>query len=359
VIFVERPDAPEAFKRALNKRGLITRMTELEAAMWFYAGVEPDPLDPLHVKPAEAPNYQVYKHDTVKDVLHNTFNGHCAYCESRYEHVVKMDVEHYRPKGAVVEADGTKTAPGYYWLAASWENLLPSCNLCNRANTQELTYPDGSTIKETKGKANFFPLLAGTVRAAKKGDELHEDPLLLNPCNPDHDPAMHLLFRSDGLVEPRKSTEEQAKPRGMATIETCALHRSTLVEVRRADATLLRDAMAGILRAEGRCRRYPTDEIAREELIEEEAELTALIPRLNFRAMTRELTALFNTVRDGANSYCAAEQVWRAHKTQANVDILVAQASELSKIYELAGLHQSFVAELLKIARVPLGALVD
>ncbi len=359
MIFVERPDAPEAVKQALNKRGLITRMTEIEAAMWFYADVEPDPPDPKHVKPVEAPNYQAYKHDTVKDLLDSIFRGHCAYCESRYDHVVKMDVEHYRPKGAVVEADGTKTAPGYYWLAASWENLLPSCNLCNRANSQELTHADGSSIIATKGKANFFPLLVGTVRATKKGDELHEDPLLLDPCNPDHDPAKHLLFRSDGLVEPRKSLEEQAKPRGMATIETCALHRSTLVEIRRADATLLRDAMAGILRAEGVCRRHPTDAIAREELIHEEAELEALIPRLNFRAMTRELVALFKTIRDGVNSYFTAEQAWRADKAQANIDIIIARARQLSQILELAGLHQPFVAELLKIARVPIGAHVD
>lgn len=357
MIHIERPDASDAVKEALDKHGRTSRMSEFESAMWFYADVEPDARDPMPVKPAEAPDFKVYRHDAVKDTLHEMFGGHCAYCESRYAHVVRMDVEHYRPKGAVAENDGTKTTPGYYWLAATWENLLPSCNLCNRAGSQELTHADGSTIEATKGKANFFPLMAGTARAAQRGDEQHEDPLLLDPCNPEHDPRRHLLFRSDGLVEPRASLEEQMKPRGMATIDTCALHRSTLVEVRRSDATRLRDAMAGILRADGRCLRDPTDEIAQEERADEEAELAALIPDLNFRAMTRELMTLFEAVREGVISYFDAQFAWRADKTPATEQVFVARARTLYQIHAEAGLHQPFVTELLKIARIPLGAL--
>jgi len=356
VIRVNRPPANEAITKALSKHGKHTKMSESEAALWFYANEAPEPRDPMPAKPTEAPEFKAYKDDAVKQQLNEMFDGHCAYCESRYAHVVKMDVEHYRPKGAVIESDGTKTTPGYFWLASNWENLLPSCNLCNRANTQELTNVDGSTIA-TKGKANFFPLPPGSVRAAKKGDEVNESPLLLDPCNPYHDPKPHLLFRSDGLVEPRQSPEEQAMPRGLATINTCALDRSTLVEIRRVDATRLRDAMAGILRADRRSIQHPDDEIAQEERAEEEAELGALIPQLNFRALSHELLDQFKMVRAGVTAYYEAERKWRSDKSGANNRTLVATASSLVQVHARAGLHQSFVAELLKVARIPLGTI--
>lgn len=359
MIKVKRPNASEPVKRALNKRSPTRRMSEFEEAMWFYADVEPDPRDPMPVKPTKAPDFKVYRHNAVKDALDEIFKGHCAYCESRYAHVVKMDVEHYRPKGAVVEDDGAKTKPGYYWLAAVWENLLPSCNLCNRAGTHKLMHADGSVVEETKGKASFFPLLAGTMRATKPGEEKNEEPLLLNPCNPDHDPNKHLLFRSDGLVEPRDSQEERDKPRGMATIDTCALHRSTLVEIRRSEATRLRDAMVGILRADRRCALNPTDEIEQEDRAAEEAELEALIPDLNFRAMTRELRAVFEEVRAGINSYFDAEHNWRIEMNEESKQVLVVRATVLRKMHAEAGLHQPFVAELMRNARIPLRRLAE
>lgn len=346
-------------KEALEKLDQKSLMSESEAAMWFYGNVAPAPRNPMPTKPATAPDFKAYRHDAIKDALNEIFDGHCAYCESRYAHVVKMDVEHYRPKGAVVEDDGTKKKPGYYWLAATWENLLPSCNLCNRANTQDLAQADGSIISQTRGKANFFPLFPGTVRAIKKGDEQHEDPLLLDPCNPDHDPGKHLLFRSDGLVEPRNSIEEQARPRGMATIEVCALHRATLVEARRVEAVRIRDAMAGILRAECRCLRAPTDEIAKDELADEENELEVLLTDLSFQAMATELRALFDAVRQGIVGYYAALHVWEAEKTLGTQQNLKNQARKLSETYAQAGLHRPFVKELLKVARIPLAGLAD
>lgn len=354
MISIQRPNMSPQVQQALERRKRSNSLSELEAAMWFYADIAPAPRNPMPVKPLEAPEFNVYRHSAIKEALDEMFDRHCAYCESRYAHVVKMDVEHYRPKGAIVEHDGTVIKPGYYWLAANWENLLPSCNLCNRSNKQELTHPDGSVIAETKGKANFFPLFGGTLRAVRKGDEQHEDPLLLNPCNPDHDPSKHLLFRSDGLVEPRNSTEEQAKPRGMETIEVCALHRSTLIEARRTDATRLRSAMAGILRADRWCRREPTNEDARDDLLDVEDELKALTADLNFRAMTRELMTLFEAVRLSVANYHDAKQEWRDNKTLATEQVLVDRARMLRENFDQAGLHKQFVGELLKVARIPL-----
>ena len=70
------------------------------------------------------------------------FFGKCAYCESLITNNQPGDVDHYRPKGRVMDANnkpvmittalGENPHPGYYWLAYQFSNLLPSCIDCNR-----------------------------------------------------------------------------------------------------------------------------------------------------------------------------------------------------------------------------------
>src|SRR5688500_10656800 len=81
--------------------------------------------------------YAAYKLPTVKEAIQTLFHGKCAYCESNYTNVHPVDVEHFRPKGRIV-VEGKPSKPGYYWLAARWENLLPSCIDCNRERKQLL-----------------------------------------------------------------------------------------------------------------------------------------------------------------------------------------------------------------------------
>lgn len=133
----------------------------------------------------------------LKQHLFELFHGKCAYCESRVLHVDYGDVEHYRPRGRVEE---DATHPGYWWLAYETENLLPSCGLCNGPG----------------GKWDQFPLDGGEhVRAP--GSLAGEQPLLLNPYEPEH-PRTHLRFLPRGGVEGRT-------PRGERTIEICGLRR--------------------------------------------------------------------------------------------------------------------------------------
>lgn len=66
-----------------------------------------------------------------------------------------MDVEHYRPKGGYLDPDGTLCQPGYYWLAADWNNLFPSCIDCNREREQIMVKGQAKKL----GKANKFPLV--------------------------------------------------------------------------------------------------------------------------------------------------------------------------------------------------------
>jgi uncharacterized protein (TIGR02646 family) len=181
--------------------------------------------------------YASYKAKSVVEALGRLFRGKCAYCESRYAATQPVDVEHFRPKGGYVERDPATNKdrlvkPGYYWLAATWENLLPSCIDCNREREQEIFDQDPAKA----GKANKFPLASGS-RAAGPGGEANEVPLLLNPC--EDDPDEHLEFQAEGVVSPALSGQGDS-PRGSASIQVYGLQRTNLVQERRDRAILVR-----------------------------------------------------------------------------------------------------------------------
>lgn len=128
--------------------------------------------------------FKIHLDPEVRDVLRQLFDGKCAFCEQSLDRV-GFDVEHWRPKSAVMGIDGSTREPGYWWLATTWENLYASCAPCNR------------------NKANRFPLLDEMARATSPDADLSaERPLLLDPCSPDEraDPSHYLTFSADGLV---------------------------------------------------------------------------------------------------------------------------------------------------------------
>jgi hypothetical protein len=163
--------------------------------------------------------FGAYKLGPVKDALNATFGFKCAYCESFFGATQPLDVEHFRPKSGVLV--GSDLVWGvYYWLAASWGNLLPSCTDCNRPRKQ--TLPEGG--EQTLGKANQFPISSEAKRAAKEGEEKGESRLLVHPCL-DH-PEKHLLFEANGIVSWRSRKGEES-------IRVYALLRRGLVQARR------------------------------------------------------------------------------------------------------------------------------
>lgn len=207
--------------------------------------------------------FRLYKSPDVRQALERLFHGKCAYCETRYAHQAPVDIEHYRPKGAV---EGDKDHPGYWWLAASWENLVPSCIDCNRRRTQMLAVPDKGTFAEltpnpysatpapaSAGKKDAFPI-AGT-RALSHTDNLAaERPYLIDPAGdqPDDHLDYYLDHAQDGvaplaLILPRMrppgdpdrhpaapAGEDGPSIRGLMTIQTCGLNRLALVQERTA-----------------------------------------------------------------------------------------------------------------------------
>lgn len=164
--------------------------------------------------------FAAYKLDEVKAALNEAFHFKCAYCESYFGATQPLDVEHFRPKSGVLV--GARLVWGvYYWLAARWGNLLPSCTDCNRPRKQLL--PDGT--EQTLGKANQFPLSSEAKRAAAEGQEKGEPRLLVHPCL--DDPTKHLSFEPDGIISWKSR-------KGRESIRVYALLRRGLVQARKA-----------------------------------------------------------------------------------------------------------------------------
>lgn len=188
--------------------------------------------------PTSAYPFEVYGRAEVKNALAALFGGKCAYCEYRIEGA-PFDVEHYRPKGGVLEDDGTMSG-GYWWLASEWSNLLPACQDCNRARYHPV--PGGGEAKF--GKENRFPLL-GTPRSTALGGEAAEAPALLNPTV--DDPRPHLAFS----IRPQPDGHDGSvvsllTARGVGTDEVVGLNRPRLVRARMERITSLRFALRSI-----------------------------------------------------------------------------------------------------------------
>lgn len=121
------------------------------------------------------------------------FHGKCVYCESKVFGNQDGDIEHFRPKSRIVDHNTNKPItivssgrtinhPGYYWLAYDCKNFLPSCLFCNR--------------REKKG---YFPV--DGQHAINPGDEIHEQPLLINPCW--DNPEEHIDMTMSGVFIPK------------------------------------------------------------------------------------------------------------------------------------------------------------
>lgn len=176
--------------------------------------------------------YKVYKLKTIQEKIEDLFHGKCACCESNYQGLQPVDVEHYRPKGGLT-INGQLEKPGYYWLACEWDNLLPSCIDCNRERNQKQA--DGTTIKT--GKANKFPILAETKRARQPEKERFEGRLLLDPCR--DNPEKHLEFTEEGVIRPALSNAGKSSRKGDESIKVYGLQRKGLVERRHERAVLI------------------------------------------------------------------------------------------------------------------------
>lgn len=199
--------------------------------------------------------FSFYKNDTLVSELQRNFFLKCAYCESSFVHVSPADIEHFRPKSAVKIDEKTgkekvlELKPGYYWLAADWDNLLLSCIDCNRRRNQEDIDGDGETAT---GKATIFPLAdeADRVRDHDTWEDMiakvqqeEKSRLLLNPCV--DDPAKHLKFEmrydDEGQVQGVFAVALNDSQKGQKSINVYGLNRAGLVWARTREALNLQN----------------------------------------------------------------------------------------------------------------------
>ena len=124
----------------------------------------------------------IYGDATVKAQLKIDQHNKCCFWESKFTDTSYGDVEHFRPKKAY-KKNGAKslTYPGYYWLAYNWNNLLFSCEICNR-----------------KYKRNEFPLDNELTRKPFHSHPnllSNEDRLLINPI--EDNPSDYITFKEE------------------------------------------------------------------------------------------------------------------------------------------------------------------
>ncbi|MFT3680538.1 MAG: hypothetical protein QM791_09720 [Ferruginibacter sp.] len=192
-------------------------------------------------------NFQAYKKSDVKKNILIAFNNKCAYCETKFLAVYPGDIEHFRPKGGVIDKvldpaskkfkNKIRSEKGYYWLAAEWENLLLSCKLCNQEQTYEL--PGGKSM--VLGKKNQFPLKnekyrliipvpdVNKIKDQLAGEERYR--LLVDPCK--DDPAEYFTYdERDGYIKPLFSSGDKFE-KAECSIRVYALQRMPLVLARK------------------------------------------------------------------------------------------------------------------------------
>jgi hypothetical protein len=139
----------------------------------------------------------------VKIVFMQLQHFKCIFCEralAKSEGAIEHDIEHYRPKNAVVAWKAPKIMPavphqvgpaattGYFWLAYDSKNYAAACKLCNSTR-----------------KRSFFPIhgLRGSALQSVADLDMIEQPLVIFPI--DEDPEALITFRGV-LAIPVQST---------------------------------------------------------------------------------------------------------------------------------------------------------
>lgn len=183
--------------------------------------------------------FRVYKSEDIEESLEKIFSKKCAYCESDYKAAGNINIEHFRPKGEVELFNGTKLFPGYWWLAADWDNLLPSCTRCNVIHT----YKDSSDNDISLGKGSYFPIdIDDNVRSIPTiGDELREIPLLINPTvdDPNHYLYFDFTHNLECIVKIKPNLTSKERLKAENSINLYALNREDLVFLRTKQIKLL------------------------------------------------------------------------------------------------------------------------
>nr|WP_294861596.1 hypothetical protein [uncultured Fluviicola sp.] len=181
-----------------------------------------DLIKPGHYRPSEVVTllkaYSIGKASIDEDME----LAKCFYCESNSEVVASLQVEHYRPKGAIHDSNRKvlNGSFGYYWLGLEWSNLILSCSKCNgrgaKGNiftTMNSNIFQGTSLNRRKTRFD------GRNCRADQDPLKDEKPDLLHPEIDNS--YKYLKFNASGEILPKLN-------RGKRTIEICKLDRRSL-----------------------------------------------------------------------------------------------------------------------------------
>ncbi|MCQ6958298.1 hypothetical protein [Mucilaginibacter aquariorum] len=119
-----------------------------------------------------------YGYVEFRNALERCQGPKCCFCEKP---ISGGQIEHFRPKAAWKQANGTPlNRPGYYWLAYRWDNMLISCGECNASGQ----------------KGNLFPVV--DPRGAAHSHCRDEVKTIINPA--EEDPSIWVSFNLDQPV---------------------------------------------------------------------------------------------------------------------------------------------------------------
>lgn len=158
--------------------------------------------------------------DSIIETLRGIYKYKCGYCETPESAGASLRVDHFRPKGRVIELPNHG---GYYWLGYEWSNLILSCEKCNGKKLDHFPIGD-EAIRVLQPAIGSDGLPVSDCCRADKSLFLNEGALLMNPEI--DDPDLHLLFLPDGDVKAKTV-------RGTASIKFYDLRRSPLLEDRK------------------------------------------------------------------------------------------------------------------------------
>ncbi|REC99026.1 hypothetical protein [Ectopseudomonas oleovorans] len=220
---------------------------EMDAARIFYRSYDPASIG------SKAFTFKEYKDFDVQHGLRELFKNKCAYCEG--ELLDDVEVEHFRPKGGVTEDPAHH---GYWWLAHTWSNLLPSCGHCNKRRRQhiatesmtedELLALQAKKPKISYGKMNQFPI-AGTRATYSAPDLAPEQPYLINPCEEDPELFFEWSTRGHYSIVVANAADPNSSARALRNISVFGLNRLRLVQSRTIRLNELRYQRIQILEA--------------------------------------------------------------------------------------------------------------
>jgi uncharacterized protein (TIGR02646 family) len=149
----------------------------------------------------------------LKEWLLKFSEGKCWYSEAK-DCVQYWEVEHFRPKNAAKDEDGTEINSGYWWLAFDWHNYRIA----------------GQTINRKKG--SYFPLKPGTYVADRPGTPCEDEtPCLLDPA--DENDCRLVFFDVTGNVIAKPGANEWEQHRVEISCDRYNLNYQTLVDCRK------------------------------------------------------------------------------------------------------------------------------